>query len=729
MQSKICAAAMVLCALCFISNTYAQTDTMPAVRLGTAVVKRSATERVRNTTQTIETADLDFITRNLGGSLSESLENIPGVSSINIGSGQGKPVIRGLSFNRVAVIEDNIKHQAQQWGSDHGLEIDQYALQNAQIIKGASSLEYGSDAIGGVIRLSTARVPMQHSIMADAMLTAKSSNRYFGATAGVSGRSDKFFASIRITAQDYADFCVPKDFVNIYSYRINLNNGRLRNTAGREYDANASFGYIANGWRHRVIVSDVNSYSGFFANAHGLEPRNVDQEAHDRSIRDILQPSQRVNHFRAAYNLERWTSEYTLSADLGYQNNYRTESSPYVSHGYMPLTCPETYKGDPNIEYEYNKDVYTAGVKSSFMVGKIAVKTGLQSEYQHNKIGGRGFIIPSFNSLQSGIYASADYRLTNVGYHINSIIFEGGIRYDLGHLETEPYSDWFKSEGEYVQRAKAIDRNFNDISWLLGATLQSGNFTFKTNIGKSFRIPSAQELACNGVNYHHFSYEKGNPDLHSESSYQIDGEICYSSRLWMFVFSPFAGYFDNYIFLNPSPNFDRLYGCGNQIYNYQECSVMRQGGEFTIKFCADNREVPGHNGKIEAEAAMEYVKARQTSGSKKGYGLPFAPPPSIRLSTEYTRVITKKMEASIGAEGKAVAKQSDIVPPENSTDGYFTTGISAGVTLKQSNRSISISMRINNLLNTEYYEHTSFYRLINLPAQGRNIIINLSLNL
>ena len=259
--------------------------------------------------------------------------------------------------------------------------------------------------------------------------------------------------------------------------------------------------------------------------------------------------------------------------------------------------------------------------------------------------------------------------------------------------------------------------------------LQSGKFTFKTNIGKSFRIPSAQELACNGVNYHHFSYEKGNPDLHSESSYQIDGEIYYTSRLWMFVFSPFAGYFTNYIFLDPTPLFDRFYGCGNQIYNYQECSVMRHGGEFTIKFCADNRDIPGHNGKIEAETTMEYVKARQTSGNKKGYGLPFAPPPSVRLSTEYTRVMTSKIEVSIGAEGKAVAKQSDIVPPENPTDGYFTTGISAGTTFKHGSRSLSISMRINNLLNTEYYEHTSFYRLINLPAQGRNFIINLSFNL
>ena len=91
--------------------------------------------------------------------------------------------------------------------------------------------------------------------------------------------------------------------------------------------------------------------------------------------------------------------------------------------------------------------------------------------------------------------------------------------------------------------------------------------------------------------------------------------------------------------------------------------------------------------------------------------------------------MTSKIEVSIGAEGKAVAKQSDIVPPENPTDGYFTTGISAGTTFKHGSRYISISMRINNLLNTEYYEHTSFYRLINLPAQGRNLIINLSFNL
>ena len=100
MQSKFCAAAAVLCALCIISNTYGQNDTMPVVRLGTAVVKRAGTERVRNTAQTVETADRDYIARNMGGSLSESLENLPGVSSINIGRDKASP----LSADLVSIV-------------------------------------------------------------------------------------------------------------------------------------------------------------------------------------------------------------------------------------------------------------------------------------------------------------------------------------------------------------------------------------------------------------------------------------------------------------------------------------------------------------------------------------------------------------------------------------------------------------------------------------------------
>lgn len=111
----------------------------------------------------IEIVNDDYLKQNLGGSLMNSLERLPGVTTIDIGSGQSKPVIRGLGFNRVVVVENSIKHEAQQWGADHGLEIDQYAVDNVEILKGPASLMYGSDAIGGVIDMKNRKLPAENT--------------------------------------------------------------------------------------------------------------------------------------------------------------------------------------------------------------------------------------------------------------------------------------------------------------------------------------------------------------------------------------------------------------------------------------------------------------------------------------------------------------------------------------------------------------------------------------
>src|SRR5574344_392988 len=108
-----------------------------ALTLQEVVVSDNYTEtRKKEQSLNIEIVNDDYLKQNLGGSLMQSLERLPGVTTIDIGSGQSKPVIRGLGFNRVVVVENNIKHEAQQWGADHGLEIDQYAIDNVEIIKG-----------------------------------------------------------------------------------------------------------------------------------------------------------------------------------------------------------------------------------------------------------------------------------------------------------------------------------------------------------------------------------------------------------------------------------------------------------------------------------------------------------------------------------------------------------------------------------------------------------------
>jgi iron complex outermembrane recepter protein len=108
---------------------------------------------------TIESANKDFIERQSGNTFMNALEKMPGISSMNVGVGISKPVIRGMSFNRVVVTENGIKQEGQQWGADHGLELDQFNVERVEILKGPASLIYGSDALGGVINILPPPIP------------------------------------------------------------------------------------------------------------------------------------------------------------------------------------------------------------------------------------------------------------------------------------------------------------------------------------------------------------------------------------------------------------------------------------------------------------------------------------------------------------------------------------------------------------------------------------------
>ena len=103
---------------------------------------------------TVEVIEQDFLRKHFTGNFMQAMENIPGVQAMDIGSGFSKPMIRGMGFNRIAVLENGIKQEGQQWGADHGLELDAFNIEAVNVLKGPFSLLYGSDAMGGVIAVS-----------------------------------------------------------------------------------------------------------------------------------------------------------------------------------------------------------------------------------------------------------------------------------------------------------------------------------------------------------------------------------------------------------------------------------------------------------------------------------------------------------------------------------------------------------------------------------------------
>lgn len=655
-----------------------------------------------------------YLENNRENSLMQTLEKIPGVSTISIGSGQSKPVIRGLGFNRVVVVQNGIKHQAQQWGSDHGLEIDQYGLENIQIIKGPASLLYGSDAIAGVVDIQAPRVPALNALSGEVNILGESNNDLLGVSAGVQARADKWFYRGRLTYRDYGDYKVPTDQINYENYIFDLHENHLRNTAGNEANASFSVGYVSDKIKTETFISNVNAENGFFANAHGLEVRTSKID-YDASNRDIDLPSHKVNHFKMTNTTTLYSGNHKLSLDVGFQNNHREENSEPAPHGFMPMPSN-------NKERIFDKNTYAFNFKDRIVIGdQHKLSAGIDMEYQHNNIGGWGFLIPGFQNFNVGGFVFDDFEI-NPNFHLLA-----GVRYDYGSIHTDAYYDWYPSlvtndQGSqsevFVQRAQDKTLDFSNISASLGLSYTNRNTSYKINIGKSFRMPLASELASDGVNYHMYRYEKGNLNLDAEESYQLDVEVAHHTDRFKLAISPFVNLFSNYIYLNPTSKYYQTL----QIYEYSQSEVFRVGGEISASTAVFQ--------KLQLEASAEYVYSRQTSGAKKDFGLPFAPPLTGFFTASYAfddLLIFKT--PTLGAEYRITAAQDEIVPPEEKTDGWQVMNLSLLTELKLFNRTppLKVRFKLNNIWDTKYYNHTSFYRLIEVPEPGRNVSLSLTL--
>ena len=655
-----------------------------------------------------------YMKNNRESSLMQTLEKIPGVSTITIGSGNSKPVIRGLGFNRVVVVQNGIKHQAQQWGSDHGLEIDQYGVESIEIIKGPASLLFGSDAIGGVINIQAPEVPELNSFSGSVNLLGETGNDLLGISTGVQARENKWFYRGRITYRDFGDYKVPTDQINYENYIFDLHDNYLRNTAGNEANFSASLGFVGDRVKTETFISNVNSKNGFFANAHGLEVRSSKID-YDASSRDIDLPFHKVNHFKATNTTTFYKANHRFQIDLGFQNNHREENSEPTPHGFMPT--PPNSK-----ERIFDKNTIALNLSDRVSIGsQNKLSAGISLEHQHNNIGGWGFLIPGFRSFNVGGFVFNDFEI-NKNLHLMA-----GLRYDYGRIDTDAYYDWFASEvtsdqgiqtTEYVQRSQDKTMQFDNISASLGVRYTYKNTTYKFNLGKSFRMPLANELASDGVNYHMYRYEKGNLNLDPEQSYQLDIEIAHQTPLFSVAVSPFLNLYSNYIYLNPTSNYHETL----QIYQYSQSEVFRMGGEISASTLLLD--------KLRLEASAEWVYSKQTSGPKKDFGLPFSPPLTGDVMASYTfgNMLLFK-SPTIGAQYRVTAAQDEIVPPEKTTESWQVLNlfVRSEVTFSNNKPPLEIRLKVNNSLNTKYFNHTSYYRLIDVPEPGRNFSLSLTL--
>ena len=668
-------------------------------------------------TQKNEVVNATYIEQNLSGTLLKTMERLSGVNSMDIGANASKPIIRGMGFQRVVVSENGVKQEGQQWGADHGLEIDAFSVETAEVVKGASAIELGSDAIGGYINISNNSVPEKNTVSGDVTLLTKSVNATYGGSFFIKGRSEKKFLKLRVSALDFGDYKVPTDQIVYLTREMPVYNGKLKNTAGNEHDFSIQVGHLGVRFKSTLQLSSVNQKSGFFPGAHGVPDIKRIQDGGDS--RNIGFPYQKAHHLKVLNQNKWFVNNGNISVDLGFQNNVREEWSEFHTH-YPDQPVP---KINPNREFDFNLKTYSANAKLTKKINDYhKLSSGFQVQHKDNDVGGYNFLLPKYQSTSLGVFVQDEINLTD---HLN---FNVGIRFDHSSVKTNEYFDpilydYFISEGEdaegannYALRSVDLSKHYGDVSWLLGLVYTpSENFVARMNVGKAFRTPTAVELASNGIHHGSFRHEMGDENLKSEKGYYIDGNLEWISRGFSLEFSPYMYYFSNYLFLKPSGDWSLLPHAG-QIYRYSQSEAILSGFELSITKNWFNQ--------LGSTFIFEYIYNQQVSSDKtQRYPLPFTPPVNGFVEFDYSLFKQGKVvkDSRVYINSRMALAQNRVCQNEETTDGYVLLGIGVSTKINVLNQECTVNIQGSNLLNTKYYNHVSFYRKVEIPEPGRNI--------
>lgn len=670
----------------------------------------------QETTLKSEHFDKEYLENNLDGNFATSLQKIPGIDAINVGLGIAKPVIRGLYGNRIIVNQNGIKQEGHQWGTDHGLEIDPFDVEDVEIIKGPASLQYGSDGLGGVINIKTDKIIDENSWEGTLLTHYKTNNQHFGGSGNVELNVQNIFASFRFSVQDYGDFRVPADRFTYNDFTLPIYNNTLKNTAGNEQSFAFTTG-IKRPWGiSKVSVSRYRLNTGIFSGAVGI-PRAYALED-DNAPRDIDLPNQEVTHWKATYNQLIYFNDDHVSFDIGYQRNERREFSFPEFHN-IPLS---QFSGDENLALGFDLETYSLNMHyENNTANQLKWVHGGQVQYQQNIRSGFGFLLPGFSTWRSGVYTIVEKPLNP------NIVVNGGVRFDYSKNKTEAYTQNIWDSNERITDSltvPATNDDFFNASAALGGQFKvwDNRGIIKLNFGKSFRVPYPSETVSNGIHHGTFRHERGTPDLKSEHGYQLDAGFEYIQPRFYLHISAYFNYFNNYIYLGPTfpAQFSPLPESG-QLFEYRQDNAIYTGGEIEWEW-QFFRYLSWHQG-------FDYV---QSYNPETRLALPFTPQPAFRNELEFLmddKPFADEFSFAIHhvyrlpAEGNLRIDRSEVPTP-----GYQLLELQTGMRWKIKAQVIELQMKMQNVLNTAYLNHLSRYRFINIPEQGRNFVVTLKLH-
>jgi iron complex outermembrane recepter protein len=648
-----------------ISQILQKNDTIISVQLDEVVVSTPFKESLRNNVLKVNKLNLKNLNYIKRQNFSSSLEEIPGISIISTGPGISKPVIRGLSSNRVTIFNQFIRLENQQWGSEHGMGISGFGVGYIEVIKGPMSVLYGSDAIGGVIYINPDSYYNGDGTEIELATIYNSNFNGFTSNLGIKGNSNKLSYLVQASIVDNDNFNTPDE--------------EIENTYFNQSDLKLGLGYTSDNF-----ISDLrfNVSSSEIGIPQGEEDHDDDDDHGDegKSYQDI------TNTTISWKNRILFDNNSEVEFTLGFSSNKRKEFGEQEEEGNDDDHDDED--DDHEDEAHINMDLETTSFDFKYMFPKskkLELIVGTNMMWQTNTNIGEEELIPDADKKDFGIYA-------------------------VSHIHT---SKWdillgLRSDNRNINNLK-FDKDYNSVNTSLGFKRDfSDNKIFRINFSNGYRGPNLSELFSDGVHHGTNQYEVGDSRLIEEKNFQTDISFSAFGSDSSFGIDIFYNSIQDYIYLNPTGNSINDFS----VYNYSQSDASLIGGELYFSKSTSLNW-------FSYKTSLEYVSGEKSEGGYLPFISPFTFKHSFNLDFD-----NNNYKVNFLAKGK----QNNIGQFETSTDSYLVINLSGSHDFKLINNKLGLVWSINNLLDKTYYDHLSRFKNIGIHEMGRNISIGLNYN-
>jgi iron complex outermembrane receptor protein len=621
----------------------------------------------------------DQLAEDLRGQIGDSLTGLPGVSSTSFAPGSSRPVLRGFQGPRVRVLTDGIGSlDASNTSVDHAVTIDPLTAQRVEVLRGPAVLLFGGDAIGGAVNVIDKRIPRDipdDAIHVDAIGGYGSAADDWSAAGSVDvPLTSKLVIHADGSFRDTGDVEIEEGHLDEAEELTEAANqsGRIANTASRTQTAGAGIAYIDDGGNLGFSVS-------YYDTDYGVPARPGTEHAHGEEGEE---------------EAEGHEEEGPVTIGL---KQYRADLRGGVNMGgfFEALNFRAGYSDYEHTEFEGDE------IGTVFSVSGIEARAEL---VQADHDGWRGVIgtqvlVRDFNAVGEEAFVPKNSLESWALFTVQEV--------DLGNWEAEGAMR-FEQTG-ISANSIGFDRSFNTLSGAIGLAYAPDDSALKigTNISRSERAPSAEELLSDGPHIATQAYEIGDAGFTTEKSWGGELYARWDSDNVQLSATAYVNFFDDYIFEAQTGAEED----GLPVFQYFQRDATYYGFE------ASASAVVAHVGGFDliADGVADYVRARIDNG---GGAVPRIPP--LRL---LGGIKAHSDNLDLRAEVEWSDSQKKVAAFETPTDGFTMVNATAAWRPFGKEGGVTLLASANNIFDVNARRHASFTKDY-VPLSGRDIRIS-----